>query len=100
MATATRTRTTTHTKTFEERAVLAAIEVRRNNRPGRWEMDDIKEFVHGNHTATHEAHEQGRNDDPLVDVEDWLIPVIVGQLIERGLVYRCGTDPEAYTRAS
>lgn len=91
----TTTRTTTHTNTYtlEEKAVLEAIEVRKWGRFGRWTMDEIQEFVHHNAESTKDSHE------PLIDVADWLTPVIVGQLIERGLVYRGATDPETYTRA-
>lgn len=86
----TTTRTTTHTNThtLEEKAVLEAVGVQSNGRPGRWRMEHIMETIHDNAKSS-----------DLIDVPDWLTPVIVGQLIERGLVYRCGTEPEAYTRA-
>lgn len=93
------TTTRTMTKTNEEKAVLAAISVRHGGRPGRWTMDHIMRTVHENHVSTHEAAALRRNEDPLVDVPDWLTPVIVGQLIERGLVYRTGNDPEGYVVA-
>ena len=97
--TRTITRTHTFTKTLEEKAVLEAIKVRHNGRAGRWTMDHIMETIHDNHLSTLEAHDRDEKHEVLVDVPDWLTPVIVGQLIERGLVYRTGNDPEGYTIA-
>lgn len=80
------TRTHTNTYTEEEKAVLAAVGVRHSHRRGRWTMEAIQGMIHSNSTTS-----------DLVDVPDWLSPVVLGQLIERGLVYRCATEPEAYT---
>jgi hypothetical protein len=101
LMTSTRTHTLTLTKTLEEKAVLEAVKVRKGGRPGRWTMERIMEFIHENHVSTREAFErdQIKEEDVLVDVPDWLSPVIVGQLIVRGLVYRTGNDPEGYTVA-
>jgi hypothetical protein len=88
---------TTLTNTLEEEAVLAAVGVKSSGRRGRWTMEAIQECVHDNHRGTTEAAAEGHNDSPLVDVPDWLTPVLVGQLLERGLVSRNGTDPESYS---
>lgn len=99
----THTRTTTHTRTqthtLEEEAVLLAVAVRTHNRPGRWTIDAITQHVHSNAAETKRALEAGKIEHALVDVAAWLVPVIIGQLIERGLVHRLGTSPETYVRA-
>lgn len=104
--------TTTHTRTItlteEEKAVLAAVEVKKGGHTGKWTMHDIRKTVHDNAKSTAEAHAAGRNDEPTVDVINGDIPVIVGQLIERGLIVRSGRvtidkninlDAQVYSRA-
>ena len=71
------TATSTHTLHSEEEAVLSAVKVRRSHRPGRWSLTEICQHVHMN--AEH---------SDLEDVEDEQVAVLLGQLIERCMVYR------------
>lgn len=85
----TGTHTHTATYTLEEKAVLAAVGIQHNHRRGRWTMEAIQESIRLNAMTS-----------DLIEVPSWLTPVIVGQLIERGLIFRCATEPERYTTAS
>lgn len=86
----TSTQTHTITNTLEEAAVLEAVETcwRSTARKASWTIEAIQAIVDSNVVVL------GKQSVP-----EWLTPVIVGQLIERGLVYRCATTPESYTRA-
>lgn len=82
--------THTITNTLEEAAVLDAVETcwRGMARKASWTIEAIQAIVDSNVITKTGG-----------GCPAWLTPVVLGQLIERGLVYRCATEPESYTRA-